>query len=100
MLAKPNTLSQRHNHVDIPNKAQTMIAAERFKGFCADTVLDIISSIQEAQTEDEHIETLIKTTPNKDKLSASVQKQFSKYTWEEGHLWYEGKIIVPDQKDL
>lgn len=84
MSAKPDALSRRHDHPDIPNKAQIMITAERFQGFKAETSLDIISAIQEAQSEDESLETLITTTQKKDTLPASVQKQFAKYTWEEG----------------
>ncbi|KAG8737334.1 hypothetical protein FRC10_008302 [Ceratobasidium sp. 414] len=89
MSDKPDALSRRHNHADIPNPAQTMIAAEQFLGFRVETEIDLISAIQEGQEEDESLSTLISSTKAKESLPPSVQKQFRKYKWEEGLIWYE-----------
>jgi hypothetical protein len=77
-----------------------MIQAERFKGFRAENGLDIISAVQEAQEEDESLATLIESTKKKDELPPLIKKQYAKYTWEEGLLWYEGRIMVPDDKGI
>lgn len=90
MLAKPDALSQRHDHAEIPNKAQIMITVERFQGFKAKTSLNVILAIQEAH-EDESLETLTQQPRIKHMLPASVQNQFVRYTWEEGLLRYERK---------
>ena len=100
MSTKPDALSRRHDHNDIPNPKQVMIAAERFIGFKADTQLDIITAIQEGQQEDESLQTLIYSTKEKENLPPTVKKQFNKYQWEENLLWYEGRIVVPDDKDI
>ncbi|QRV96785.1 Retrotransposable element Tf2 protein [Ceratobasidium sp. AG-Ba] len=54
MSTKPDALSRRHDHADIPNPEQIMIAAEKFKGFKANLELDIISMIREGLLEDCH----------------------------------------------
>jgi hypothetical protein len=97
---KPDALSRRHDHKDIPNPYQTMIAAERFIGFRAETELDLISAIQEGQSDDESLTTLIASTKGKEDLPPSVKKQYDKYEWKEGLLWYEGRIYVPDDREI
>jgi hypothetical protein len=100
MSNKPDALSRRHNHADIPNPAQVMIAAERFNGFRAETDLDIISEIKEAQQEDESLLTLLTSRKEKENLPPSIKKQYAKYAWEEELLWYEGRIVVPEDKGI
>jgi transposase InsO family protein len=97
---KPDALSRRSDHKDIPNQAQIMIASEKFQGFAAETTEDIISAIQEAQSDDESMETLIASTKDKENLPPSIRKQYHKYEWRENLLWYEGRILVPDNKDI
>ena len=77
-----------------------MITSEKFRGFRAEEAIDIISEIREAQQEDESLTTLITSTKEKDNLPTSVKKQFVKYSWEEDLLWYEGRIIIPEDKGI
>ena len=74
MSEKPDALSRRSDHKDIPNPAQTMIAAERFRGFRATDTTDIISAIREAQEDDESLAALISSTQARETLPPSVQK--------------------------
>ncbi|QRV79674.1 Retrotransposable element Tf2 protein [Ceratobasidium sp. AG-Ba] len=62
MSNKPDALSRRHDHEDIPNPQQIMINAERFKGFKANIEIDIISMIRESLSDDESLTTLIEST--------------------------------------
>lgn len=96
----PDALSRRHDHADIPNPAQVMIAVEHFKGFRAEDGINIISTIHEAQEDNESLMMRIQSTKNKEDLPPSVKRQCMKYAWEEGLLLYEGKIAVPDNKDI
>ena len=48
MSEKPDALSRRYNHADIPKLAQTMIASEHFLGFHAGMEVNLISVIKEA----------------------------------------------------
>lgn len=89
MSNKPDALSQRSDHLDVPNPKQVMLLEERFVGFRAELTTDIISLIRDAQSNDESLETLIQSTREKDKLPPSIRKQYHKYTWSEELLWYE-----------
>lgn len=80
LSGKPDALSRRYNHTEIPNRAQTMIAVEKFRGFKGEVKIDIISEIKEAQQEDENIAPLIQSTKEKDSLPPTVQKGFKHFT--------------------
>ena len=100
MSKKPDALSRRYDHADMPNPAQMMIALEHFLGFHAEMEFDLISVIKEAQGEDESLESLIASTKGKESLPPSVRKQFCRYNWQEGLLWYKGRIIVPEDPEV
>ncbi|QRV77082.1 Retrotransposable element Tf2 protein [Ceratobasidium sp. AG-Ba] len=89
MSNKPDALSRRHDHEDIPNPQQIMINAERFKGFKANIEIDIISMIRESLKYKE-----------KEDLPPSIRKQYDKYEWKEDLLWYEGQIVIPENKEI
>lgn len=93
-------MSRRSDHKDIPTAEQTMISPERFIGFKADIGDDIISLIREAQQDDESMETLIKSTRDKNSLPPSIRKQYDKYEWQEDLLWYDGRIIIPNDSEI
>jgi len=61
---------------------------------------NLLEEIKEAQREDESLETLIHTVKNKEELPPTVKKQFGRYEWKEGLLWYDDCIIVPDNKEI
>ncbi|QRW09554.1 Retrotransposable element Tf2 protein [Ceratobasidium sp. AG-Ba] len=100
MSNKPDALSRRHDHEDIPNPQQIMINAERFKGFKANIEIDIISMIRESLSDDESLTTLIESTKKKEDLPPSIKKQYDKYEWKEDLLWYEGRIVIPENKEI
>ncbi|QRW12162.1 Retrotransposable element Tf2 protein [Ceratobasidium sp. AG-Ba] len=100
MSNKPDALSRRHDHEDIPNPQQIMINAERFKGFKANIEIDIIYMIRESLSDDESLTTLIESTKKKEDLPPSIRKQYDKYEWKEDLLWYEGRIVIPENKEI
>ncbi|QRW07203.1 Retrotransposable element Tf2 protein [Ceratobasidium sp. AG-Ba] len=100
MSNKPDALSRRHDHEDIPNPQQIMINAERFKGFKANIEIDIISMIREGLSADKSLTTLIASTKKKEDLPPSIRKQYDKYEWKEDLLWYEGRIVIPENKEI
>ncbi|QRV73872.1 Retrotransposable element Tf2 protein [Ceratobasidium sp. AG-Ba] len=100
MSNKPDALSRRHDHEDIPNPQQIMINAERFKGFKANIEIDTISMIRESLSDDESLTTLIESTKKKEDLPPSIRKQYDKYEWKEDLLWYEGRIVIPENKEI
>jgi hypothetical protein len=54
-----------------------MIAAGRFEGFRAETKIDVISAIQEAQTDDDSLKTLIESTKEKGSLPVSIRRHMT-----------------------
>ncbi|QRV74416.1 Retrotransposable element Tf2 protein [Ceratobasidium sp. AG-Ba] len=100
MSNKPDALSRRHDHEDIPNPQQIMINAERFKGFKANIEIDIISMIREGLSDDKSLTTLIASTKKKEDLPPSIRKQYDKYEWKEDLLWYKGRIVIPENKEI
>jgi hypothetical protein len=100
MSTKPDALSRRHDHTEIPDAPQVMIDTVKFVGFKTELSSGMIEAIREAQMEDESLQDLIRNTRNKDNLPVTVRKQFHRYAWEEGVLLYDNRIYVPEDKDV
>ncbi|QRW13246.1 Retrotransposable element Tf2 protein [Ceratobasidium sp. AG-Ba] len=99
MSEKPDALSRRHDHGDII-EPQIMIAPDKFIGFMADISSSFLDEVREAQKEDETIRVLWESVSNKEELPPSVRKEFRRYDIKNGILEYDGKIYIPDDRDL
>ncbi|QRV87190.1 Retrotransposable element Tf2 protein [Ceratobasidium sp. AG-Ba] len=100
MSEKPDALSRRSDHGDSPMEPQVMIPPEKFVGFMADVKTSFLDEVREAQREDEAIKVLWESVSNKEQLPPSVRKEFRRYDIKEGILEYDGKIYIPDDRDL
>ncbi|KAB5587886.1 Retrotransposable element Tf2 [Ceratobasidium theobromae] len=100
MSSKPDLLSRRSDHVGKPLPEQIMISQERFIGFRSDVEEDELEDVAERQGEDPSLEDIIMMVKKKPKLSRSVQKGYKDYEWEEGLLYYRGRIVIPEDQDL
>ncbi|KAB5589112.1 Retrotransposable element Tf2 [Ceratobasidium theobromae] len=100
MSNKPDLLSRRSDHVERLPPEQVMIPQERFVGFKSDVEEDDLEDIAEHQGEDPSLEEIITMVKKKSKLPLSIQKGYKDYEWEEGLLYYHGKIVVPDEQEL
>ncbi|QRW07063.1 Transposon Tf2-7 polyprotein [Ceratobasidium sp. AG-Ba] len=56
--------------------------------------------IRESISDDESLTTLIESTKKKEDLPPSIRKQYDKYEWKEDLLWYEGRIVIPENKEI
>ncbi|QRV77028.1 Retrotransposable element Tf2 protein [Ceratobasidium sp. AG-Ba] len=54
----------------------------------------------EGLSDDESLTTLIASTKKKEDLPPSIRKQYDKYEWKEDLLWYEGQIVIPENKEI
>ncbi|KAF8749833.1 hypothetical protein RHS01_09743 [Rhizoctonia solani] len=72
---KPDALSRRSDHADIPPAAQTMLP-------------DLY--------QDESLEEILQFLQNESKAPPSIKKAFKDYDMEAGLLFYQGRIVVPD----
>jgi hypothetical protein len=100
MSEKLDNLSRRSNHNDIASVEQVMISTENFKGFSVMMSSNIIAEIKEALEEDKSLKSLIESTKGKEDLLPSVKKQFKDYNMSENLLWYQGRIVIPDKKNI
>lgn len=100
MSNKPDALSGRSDHIDLPKLQLVMLPEERFIGFTLDMSVDIISLIQDAQADDEALKALIRNTKGKEQLPPSVRKGYKRYTWDKGLLWYDGRIVIPNNSEI
>ncbi|QRV98516.1 Retrotransposable element Tf2 protein [Ceratobasidium sp. AG-Ba] len=100
MSEKPDALSRRSDHGDSQMEPQVMIPPEKFIGFMADIKASFLDKVREAQKEDEAIKVLWESVSNKGQLPPSVRKEFRRYEIKEGILEYDGKIYIPDDRDL
>ncbi|QRV96423.1 Retrotransposable element Tf2 protein [Ceratobasidium sp. AG-Ba] len=100
MSEKPDALSRRHDHGDSPIEPQIMIQPDKFIGFMADVRGSFLEEVREAQMEDETIRVLWDSVSRKEQLPPSVKKEFRRYEIKEGILEYDGKVYIPDDRDL
>ncbi|QRW01138.1 Retrotransposable element Tf2 protein [Ceratobasidium sp. AG-Ba] len=77
-----------------------MIAPDKFIGFMADISSSFLDEVREAQKEDETIRVLWESVSNKEELPPLVRKEFRRYDIKNGILEYDGKIYIPDGRDL
>ncbi|KAF8751757.1 hypothetical protein RHS01_08424 [Rhizoctonia solani] len=94
---KPDALSRRSNHANIPPANQTMLPEPVF----ANTALvtperELQRQIKAALDQDESLEEILQFLQNKSKAPPSIKRAFKDYQMEAGLLFYQGQIVVPD----
>ncbi|CCO35818.1 hypothetical protein RSOLAG1IB_11044 [Rhizoctonia solani AG-1 IB] len=102
---KPDALSRRSDHADIPPDNQSMLPNSVFANLA--TVLpkkEIQRRIESSLHLDESLDEILAHLQDESKAPPSVKKGFKDYEMEAGLLFYQGKILVPDvgtlRKDL
>ncbi|CUA67699.1 Transposon Tf2-7 polyprotein [Rhizoctonia solani] len=96
---KPDALSRRSDHVEIPPEPQVMLpdtvfvnlASEASLQSCIENALDSDSSLNDILFFLEH---------NPEEAPATIKRAFRDYQMEAGILFYQGRIFVPDDKDI
>ncbi|KAF8759543.1 Chromo (CHRromatin Organization MOdifier) domain [Rhizoctonia solani] len=82
---KPDALSRRSDHADIPPEPQSMLPKPVFANIALD--------------QDESLEEILRFLENESKAPPSIKKAFKDYQMEAGLLFYQGRIVVPDTTD-
>ncbi|CEL59125.1 hypothetical protein RSOLAG1IB_12258 [Rhizoctonia solani AG-1 IB] len=102
---KPDALSRRPDHANIPLDNQSMLPPSVFANLA--TVCpkkDIQKEIEASLHLDKSLDEILAHLQDKSKAPPSVKKGFKDYKMEAGLLFYQGRILVPDvgtlQKDL
>ncbi|QRW18521.1 Retrotransposable element Tf2 protein [Rhizoctonia solani] len=97
---KPDVLSRRSDYLDMVQEPEVMLPAEVFANMLEEE-MEIVTQICTKLREDLSLEPIIQfLTEDVENAPPSIQKAYRDYNWEEGLLWYQGKLVVPDSELL
>ncbi|KAF8747627.1 hypothetical protein RHS01_11313 [Rhizoctonia solani] len=94
---KPDALSQRSDHANVPPKPQSMLPDPIFANVALVTPeKELQRQIEAALDQDESLEEILQFLQNESKAPPSIKKAFRDYQMEAGLLFYQGRIVVPN----
>ncbi|QRW26145.1 Retrotransposable element Tf2 protein [Rhizoctonia solani] len=94
---KPDALSRRADHADIPPADQTMLPDPVFANVALVTPeKELQRRIESSLDQDESLEEILQFLQNESKAPPSIKRAFKDYEMEAGLLFYQGRIVVPD----
>ncbi|QRW22529.1 Retrotransposable element Tf2 protein [Rhizoctonia solani] len=94
---KPDALSQRADHADIPLEPQSMLPDPVFANIALVTPeKELQQQIKSSLDQDKSLEEILQFLQNKSKAPPSIKRAFKDYEMEAGLLFYQGRIVVPD----
>ncbi|KAF8755009.1 hypothetical protein RHS01_05559 [Rhizoctonia solani] len=94
---KPDALSQRSDHANIPPEPQTMLPDPVFANIALVTPeKELQRQIEGSLDQDKSLEEILQFLQNKSKAPPSIKRAFKDYQMEAGLLFYQGHIVVPD----
>jgi hypothetical protein len=98
---KPDALSRRSDHLDVPPADQSMLPESVFAN--VSFILpekEIQAQIERSLDQDESLSKILDHVRNESTAPASIKRAFKDYEMEAGLLFYQGRILVPDAGDL
>ncbi|KAF8753979.1 hypothetical protein RHS01_06513 [Rhizoctonia solani] len=94
---KPDALSRRSDHANIPPADQTMLPDPVFANVALITPeKELQRQIEASLDQDESLEEILQFLQNESKAPPSIKRAFKDYEMEAGLLFYQGQIVVPD----
>ncbi|QRW20500.1 Retrotransposable element Tf2 protein [Rhizoctonia solani] len=94
---KPDALSRRSGHANIPPANQTMLPDPVFANVALVTPeKELQRQIEASLDQDKSLEEILQFLQNKSKAPPSIKQAFKDYEMEAGLLFYQGQIVVPD----
>jgi hypothetical protein len=97
---KPDVLSRRPDHLNIALEPQIMLPREVFVSVATEPEIELQSQIENYLDQDESLEEILAFLQNRSNAPTYVRKGFKDYSMEAGLLFYQGRIVVPDNEDL
>ncbi|CCO35566.1 hypothetical protein RSOLAG1IB_11470 [Rhizoctonia solani AG-1 IB] len=99
---KPDALSRRADHADIPPKAEVMIPDELFANIAKEEQDGPLQSqIKDKQCRDPSLDDIIEfLTVKQENAPPSIRKAYSDYRLDNKILLFQDKILVPDNDGL
>ncbi|CEL54415.1 hypothetical protein RSOLAG1IB_11661 [Rhizoctonia solani AG-1 IB] len=98
---KPDTLSRRADHLDVPPADQSMLPESIFANVAL--ILpekEIQSRIEKYLDQDKSLTEILEFFRHESTAPPSVKRGFKDYEMEAGLLFYQGRILVPDVNKL
>ncbi|KAF8749822.1 hypothetical protein RHS01_09855 [Rhizoctonia solani] len=94
---KPDALSHRSDHANVPPASQTMLPDPVFANIALVTPeKELQRQIEDSLDQDKSLEEILQFLQNESKAPPSIKKAFKDYEMEAGLLFYQGRIVVPD----
>jgi hypothetical protein len=97
---KPDALSRRADHLDTPPEPQIMLPKEVFIAVAMEPEMELQNRIEKLIDHDESHEEILTFLQNGSNAPACIKKGFKDYSMEAGLLFYQGRIVVPDDDEL
>jgi hypothetical protein len=97
---KPDALSRRPDHLDIAPEPQIMLPKEIFTSIAMEPETKLQNQIEKLLDQDESLEENLTFLQQGSNAPAYIKKAFKDCTMEAGLLFYQGRIVVPDNEDL
>ncbi|KAF8700017.1 hypothetical protein RHS03_06926, partial [Rhizoctonia solani] len=94
---KPDALSCRLDHANVPPANQTMLPDPVFANVALVTPKkELQQQIESTLDQDKSLEEILQFLQNESKAPPSIKRAFKDYKMEAGLLFYQGRIVVPD----
>ncbi|KAF8691051.1 hypothetical protein RHS03_08835, partial [Rhizoctonia solani] len=94
---KPDALSRRLDHTNIPPEPQSMLPDPVFVNVALVTLeKELQRQIESSLNQDKSLEEILQFLQNESKAPPSIKQAFKDYEMEAGLLFYQGCIVVPD----
>jgi hypothetical protein len=97
---KPDALSRRPDHLDLAPEPQIMLPKEVFVSTATEPEIELQNRIERLIDQDESLEEILTFLQQGSSAPAYIKKGFKDYSMEAGLLFYQGRIVVPDDEDL
>jgi hypothetical protein len=97
---KPDALSRRPDHLDVAPEPQIMLPKEVFASLSTEPETELQNRIEKLLDQDESLEEILTFMQQGSNAPAYIKKGFKDYSMEAGLLFYQGRIVVPDNEEL
>ncbi|CCO37137.1 Retrotransposable element Tf2 155 kDa protein type 2 [Rhizoctonia solani AG-1 IB] len=99
---KPDALSRRADHADIPPEAEVMIPDKLFANIAKEEQDEPLQTrIKDEQKRDPSLDDIIEfLTVKQENAPPSIKKAYGDYQLDEGLLLFQDKILVPDNDNI
>ncbi|KAJ1306587.1 hypothetical protein OPQ81_007587 [Rhizoctonia solani] len=97
---KPDALSRRPDHLAREPTPQILLPESIFQATSAEISASFTEKLHDALQEDPSLDAIMTALSDASSLPHSTAQKFKDYTLQEGLLFYQGRMVVPDEPEL